>query len=148
MRRFGILDRCRLRSKAGDAGTRTGKGCFPSASAMPSTISCMVQAGAETLYILMPDAGRSATAMQASAASPLYNKLFRLLPSPIQRKRPLSSVRIKRPTFPGSPSPYSVASRRIVSAIPDAWAISMARSSALYLDMAYAPTGLQGVFSS
>jgi hypothetical protein len=32
-----------------------------------------VQAGAETLYILMPDAGRSATAKQARAASPLYN---------------------------------------------------------------------------
>jgi len=77
MRRFGILDRCRLRSKASGAGTRTGKGYLPSASAIPSTISRMVQAGAETLYILMPDAGRSATATQARAASPLYNKLFR-----------------------------------------------------------------------
>jgi hypothetical protein len=32
----------------------------------------MVQAGAETLYLLMPDAGRSATAMQARAEFPLY----------------------------------------------------------------------------
>ena len=53
------------------AGIRTGNGFFPSSIARPPTISRMVQAGPETLYILMPDVGRSATARQARAASPL-----------------------------------------------------------------------------
>gem|GEM_PF-5298172 len=125
------------------AGIRTGKGVFPRAVVSPSTISRMVRGGPDTLYILTPVAGRVATARQARAASPLYSKLFRVWPSPTQMNDPLSRARNKRPILPGSPSPYRVAKRRIVSVIPNFCAISCARSSAFLFDKAYNPSGLQ-----